>query len=88
MTNKLSGRYYVETYWSGINPLSFSFYCIPVELKNKFEKMKEDINPVIWDSPQKEFLQKIELFNSIFINYRLDKPLNKYSFTDLQEIEE
>ena len=89
MTNKLSGRYCFEKHWSDDEwSEDGSFYCIPIELKNKFKKMTEDVLSRIWDLPQDEFYQKVELFNSTFKNYRLNKPIDQYNFTDLKEIEE
>jgi len=50
--------------------------------------MVEDMLLAIWNATNEEYHQKAELFNSTFKNYRLDKPINNYSFTDLQEMEE
>ena len=66
----------------------FSVYCIPIELKNKFKEMTEDMLSIIWNATNEEYFQKAELFDSTFESYRLDKPINQYHFTDLQEIEE
>ena len=89
MTNKLSGRYCFEQHWSNDDwSPAFSIYCIPIEIKNKFKKMKEDMLSAIWNATNEKYYQKAELFDSTFKNYRLDKSVNQYSFTDLQEIEE
>jgi len=81
MTKKLSGRYCFEE--DGYNQM----YCIPIELQNKFNELFDYIVMLKQDGSTKQ-LEQIELFNSIFAGYRLNKDLNKYSFTDLQEIEE
>lgn len=89
MTNKLSGRYCFEQHWSNENLSDYNlFYCIPIELQNKFREMKKEVSSLIWTHPQNEFFQKSELFDSTFQNYLLDRPIEEYSFTDLQEIEE
>jgi len=88
MTNKLSGRYCFKKHWSEWSDDNLDFYCIPIELKEKFEKMTKEILSILWDSPQDNFLEKAELFNNAFNNFRLDKPIDKYTFTDLQEIKE
>lgn len=81
MTKKLSGRYCFGK--DGYNQI----YCIPVELQNEFNKLFDEIVMLKQEESTKQ-LEKIELFNSVFGNYRLDNDLNKYSFVDLQEIEE
>jgi len=81
MTSKLSGRYCFEE--DGYNQT----YCIPIELQNKFNELFEYIITLKREGSDKQ-LEQIELFNSVFAGYRLNKDLNQYSFTDLKEIEE
>ena len=81
MTNKLSGRYCFEV--DGYNQI----YCIPVELQNKFNELF-DYMAILKQEDSTKQLEQIELFNSIFSSYRLNKDFSQYSFTDLQEIEE
>ena len=81
MTKKLSGRYCFEE--DGYNQM----YCIPIELKNKFNELFNYIVMLKKEGSTKQ-LEQIELFNSIFSSYRLEKTCSQYSFTDLKEIEE
>ncbi|HBD94497.1 MAG TPA: hypothetical protein DC057_10050 [Spirochaetia bacterium] len=76
MTTKFSGRYCFEI--AGENT-----YCIPIELKSKFDNFIENIV----ETELTEKFEKIKLFELTFKDYRLEKTFDKYSFTDLQEIE-
>ena len=81
MTNKLSGRYCFER--DGY----YQYYCIPIELQNQFNRLFKEIAILKYEDPSIQ-AEKIDLFNSVFVNYRLEKDFNQYSFTDLKEIEE
>ena len=81
MTNKLSGRYCFEE--DGY----YQTYCIPIELKNQFNRLFKEIVMLKFEDSSRQS-EKIELFNSVFSSYRLEKSFNQYSFTNLQEIEE
>ena len=81
MTKKLSRRYCFEV--DGYNQI----YCIPIELQNKFNEFFDYIAMLKQEGSTKQ-LEQIELFNSIFSSYRLNKNFSQYSFTNLQEIEE
>jgi len=84
MTNKLSGRYCII---SRLYNTDNEFYCIPVELKEKFKELNSSIWGAEYDQDE-NYGELKKIFDNTFKSYRLYKPLNKYSFTNFQEIEE
>lgn len=81
MAKKLSGRYCFEH--DGDHS-----YCIPVELKEKFNEVLEDIAETMQMEPRDsaEEIELTEMFYDVFEEYRLNQSFSNYSFENIQEM--
>jgi len=78
MTKKFSGKYCLEHDGS-------QMYCIPIELKERFNQILESLADLRYTSVPEETLED-DMFSYIFEKYKLNKHFSDYCFDNFQEI--